>query len=539
MIISLPFETLFVLYTLRQANVDAYIVGGAVRDILINSLNSLQNAQNQLIFNQVIADYDFTTNAPPEKILKIFPDSYYENEFGTVATAHEKLLIQLEKQYTLPAKNLATWVELTNQPKTKLIDLAKASKLHQSLTEPQSELDKNNTQVHDFEITTYRSESLYTDFRHPSQVSWGKTIQEDLNRRDFTINAMALKIEDAFLEEIFSQKILQTQYLIKPSQYQLIDEHNGMKDLSAKQLNTVGETTERFQEDALRMLRAIRFAVQLKFNLTQPVLEAIKQQHQLIKHISGERIRDELLKMLASDQPKRAIELLDQTELLAEILPELISTKKVDQAGHHTTDVWVHSLNAVQACPNHDPIVRLATLLHDIGKASTQKYQNNTITFYNHEIVGSRIADKIGKRLKLSKKQLQRLFIMVRYHMFYYQPDHTDASIRRFMRKVGLENVDDMLDLREADRLGSGSKKTSWRLEEMKQRMVDQLNQPMEVTDLAINGHDLMEKLQLKPGPILGEILNQLLEIVLENPAENEVKKLLALAKELIAQKNS
>lgn len=544
MIIALPFETLYILKTLRQAGFDAYIVGGAVRDILINSINSLHTDQEQNDFIQAIADYDFTTNATPEQILTLFAESYYENEFGTVAIAHPELLNQIQKNHRLPEKNLATALELTKENKSKLIDLAQAKKLHQSLQKanekPKNEQEEKIQKVHDFEITTYRSETLYADFRHPSQVDWGETIQEDLERRDFTINAMALKVNDQFLEEIFSQTNFQTQYLIKPNQYQLIDEHDGMKDLTDKQIKTVGDAQARFTEDALRMLRAIRFASQLKFELGDKVIAAIKENHQLIKHISAERIRDELLKMLASDQPKRAILLLDQTNLLEEILPELLSCKNVKQAGHHKTDVWQHSIDAVQACPNKDPIVRLATLLHDVGKTKTQDYQSeDKITFYNHEIVGSRIADKIGKRLKLSRRELQRLFIMVRYHMFYYQPDHTDASIRRFMRKVGLENVDDMLDMREADRLGSGSRKTSWRLEEMKQRMLDQINQPMEVTDLALNGHDLIEQLNLKPGPVLGKILNQLLEVVLENPEENTAEKLLEKAKKILQEESN
>jgi len=160
------------------------------------------------------------------------------------------------------------------------------------------------------------------------------------------------------------------------------------------------------------------------------------------------------------------------------------------QGGHHNTDVWTHSLDALKECPNPDPIVRLATLLHDIAKPQTFEIRDNKITFYNHEIVGSRITDKIAKRLKFSKIDRRRLFTLVRHHMFYYQPQNSDAAIRRFMRKVSLENIDDILDLREGDRLGSGARKTSWRLEEMKQRMIEQLNQPMEVTDLAINGHD-------------------------------------------------
>ncbi|PJC42517.1 MAG: hypothetical protein CO040_04165 [Candidatus Pacebacteria bacterium CG_4_9_14_0_2_um_filter_36_8] len=220
--------------------------------------------------------------------------------------------------------------------------------------------------------------------------------------------------------------------------------------------------------------------------------------------------------------------------MLEYILPEILEMKNVEQSGHHTTDVWVHSLDALESCPSADPLVRFATLIHDIGKPRTFAKTENGITFYNHEIIGSRMASKIAQRFKLSKKDSERFFILVRQHMFHYQPHNTDAAIRRFMRKVGLENIDDILDLREGDRLGSGAKKTSWRLEEMKQRMVEQLNQPMEVKDLAINGNDLMTELNLKPSKQLGEILNSLFEEVLENPELNSKDILLKKAKELI-----
>ena len=186
-------------------------------------------------------------------------------------------------------------------------------------------------------------------------------------------------------------------------------------------------------------------------------------------------------------------------------------------------------------CPSTDPVVRLATLLHDIAKPQTQAITPETITFYNHEVVGARTARSIAQRLRLSKKDVDRIFTLVRFHMFYYQPHNTDASIRRFMRKVGLANIDDILDLREGDRLGSGARKTSWRLEEMKQRMMEQLHQPLDVTDLALNGHDLMTELELKPGPEIGRILNSLFELVLDQPELNQRQSLLQEARTLAA----
>lgn len=174
--------------------------------------------------------------------------------------------------------------------------------------------------------------------------------------------------------------------------------------------------------------------------------------------------------------------------------------------------------------------------MHDISKPETQAYQNNTITFYNHEVIGARVAKRIAERLRLSKHDCNRVFTLVRFHMFYYQPHNTDASIRRFMRKVGLENINDILDLREGDRLGSGARKTSWRLEEMKARMVEQLHQPFDVTDLAVNGHDLISELSLTPGPQLGQLLNQLFERVLDNPELNTKENLITEAKKILAE---
>jgi tRNA nucleotidyltransferase (CCA-adding enzyme) len=504
--LSIREEALFVIKTLQDKDFEAYLVGGAVRDIIIASKQDLDPSE-------AIKDYDFTTNATPAEIQQLFPESYYENEFGTVAITHEELLEQMGVEPTeaiLPKPH--------QLPKNKIIDLANATNIHESLGTPE-EIDQTEADTNwlpDFEITTYRSDEIYADFRRPdpAKLTWGKTIQEDLKRRDFTINAMALKH-------------------LKGDNFELIDPFQGIKDLELHSIKTVNEPSERFQEDALRMLRAVRFAVQLNFQIDEKTFEAVIKQAKLISKISWERISDEFLKIIASQYPAEGISLLDEAGLLQFILPELLEAKGVEQGGHHNTDVWTHSLDALQECPNPDPIVRLATLLHDVAKPRTFEIRDNKITFYNHEIVGSRMADKIAKRLKFSKNQRQRLFTLVRQHMFYYQTKNSDASIRRFMRNVSLENIDDILDLREADRLGSGARKTSWRLEEMKQRMIEQLNQPMQVTDLAINGHDLMTEFDKKPGSWLGEILGKLLEKVLDDPELNTKEKLMELAKEI------
>lgn len=515
-----------ILKTLLEHGYEAYIVGGAVRDLLLG-----------LSENDKKIDYDFATIAKPEEVLQVFKESFYENEFGTVMlTASDA-----REQFGLDPKQF-----LKKQGKTsnRIIDLTESKKIHESLKIPDSNFDSDinnsnkskNYQQYNFEITTYRSEDAYSDFRRPDKVSWGQSLEEDLLRRDFTINALAIELDKKFLENFIPEAHAPLVNL-EESQFKIIDKHNGLEHLENKILKTVGNPNERFREDALRILRAIRFVVELDLEIDQSVGSALTEHSSLLKNISWERIGTEFMKMIASNSPKLAIELLDEFNLLELILPELLTCKGVEQAGHHTTDVWTHSLDALATCPSKDPIVRLATLLHDIGKPVTQKIQNGNITFYNHEVVGARIAKQIAARLRLSKKNQDRIFILVRYHMFHYQPHNTDASIRRFMRKVGLENIDDILDLREGDRLGSGAKKTSWRLEEMKQRMIEQLNQPLDIRDLAINGHDLMDEFSLRPGPILGEILNHLFELVLDNPELNQKEALLKLATEYLQQK--
>ena len=540
----LPFEPVLLAQILNQAGFEAYLVGGAVRDLVIQSWTQSDLSPTT---TPLVTDYDLTTNATPEQLRALFPESYYENQFGTVSLTHAELLTQLSLAgWSLPDQNLQT--RLTNVMPTRLdrlIDLAQATKLHTSL-KPKVALDDASDQLesngdsgldlaHPFEITTYRSEGLYTDHRRPEAVTWGNSITEDLTRRDFTVNAVALKLKPEWLTQNLAQpQQIPSAWILTEADFELIDPHHGLADLAARKLRTVGSAQERFAEDALRMLRAIRLSVQLNFEIDSETLTAISHQAELLRHVSFERIRDEFLKMLSSQRPDYAVELLDQTGLLKVFLPEALLGKGVFQGGHHTTDVWTHSLDALAACPSFDPIVRLATWLHDVGKPATQATINGQITFYNHEIVGSRIVSKIGRRLRLSTLEIDRLFLLVRLHMFHYQPENTDASIRRFMRKVGLENIDDILDLREGDRLGSGARKTSWRLEEFKHRMIEQLHQPLDVTDLAVNGHDLMSALELKPGPILGKLLNELFELVMEQPELNTKEKLIELAKKLI-----
>lgn len=525
--LTIPFAPLAVVQVLRAAGFEAYLVGGAVRDLLMK-VKGFDSAPS------FVTDYDIATNATPDQTSQLFPESYYENKFGTVSIPHAALLEQLHldpERYPRPLTD-------KSPPTHRLMDIATATKIHTSLVAPTKAENRASADWPDYEITTYRSQELYSNFRHPDPdtLTWGTSITEDLQRRDFTINAITLNLEDeVLLTKLDTAKEKDDFWItLAPKEFELIDPFDGVVDLEHGLIRTVGQPQTRFREDALRMLRAIRFSVQLNLKIESETFLAIRHHASLIAEISWERISDELLKMLKSDFPAEAIKLLDEVGLLDYILPELLEAKGVEQAGHHTTDVWTHSLDALAECPSPDPIVRLATLLHDIAKPRTYRRQNNTITFYNHEVVGARMAKEIGQRLKLSKQDIERLFILVRYHMFYYQPHNTDAAIRRFMRRVQLENIDDILDLREADRLGSGARKTSWRLEEMKQRMVEQLHQPLDVTDLALNGRDLMTELGLKPGPVLGKLLHQLFELVLEDPDRNDRSILLEEARKML-----
>jgi len=462
--LHLPLLVKKTIETIQLASYQAYVVGGSVRDVLSNNENGVK-------------DWDFTTNAIPEDIQKLFPESFYDNQFGTVGVTVEELIKQFD---------------LSNY-----------------------DLEKDHLKLSDvFEITTFRSEGSYSDFRRPDFVTWGKTIEEDLTRRDFTMNAMALR-------------------LIKADEYELIDLFDGKKDLDQKLIKAVGDPNQRFSEDALRMMRAVRMAAQLGFNINPQTLSAIKQNAPLISKIAWERIRDELMKLIITDFAVDGMKLLLSTGLLHFILPEMERTVGVIQAGHHTKDVWHHSVDAMGACPSKDPIVRLATLIHDSGKPIAFRQDLGKITFYGHEVISGKIAKQIGNRLHLSNTDQERLYILTRYHMFAYDSNMTDAAIRRFVRKVGLENIKDMMRLRIGDRVGGGSPETSWRLKELGDRIESVLYTPMQFKDLKVSGKDVMEVLSINSGPKVGEILQQLFDEVMEDSSKNEREYLLNRIKKI------
>jgi len=284
-------------------------------------------------------------------------------------------------------------------------------------------------------------------------------------------------------------------------------------------------------------MRAVRFASQLGFTIEPATFSAIQNNAQLLNQISKERIKDELFKILRSDYPAEGITLLLTSGLLQFIIPELIKGYGMSQARHHIYDVWTHSLMSLKNCPSKDPLVRLATLLHDIGKPIVAKGEGEDRTFYNHEVVGDKIVRNIAERLKFSKKEEERLITLVRWHQFTVDDRQTDSAIRRFIRNVGKENLEDMLALRVGDRLGGGAKETSWRLEKFKKRLEEVQIQPFSVTDLKINGKDVMEIIGIPSGPKVGQILNQLFEEVVEKKIENEREVLLERLKKLKIKK--
>lgn len=545
--LTLPVEPLLVLHQLSTNGYSAYIVGGSVRDLLNVTFYTDQTAST--LVKQHLVDFDLATSAKPEEILALFPDSFYENQFGTVSITYEHLYEQFGIGAEFLEAKLALLAAAQPVRPERIIDIHQAQKIHHSLQNTSNAQSSPTPASHKLhlplvEITTYRTQEQYDNGpRRPSSLSWGESLEADLSRRDFTINALGLKIDQKTLQAAAdvaeANQVPIGGIALHENSYEIIDLHDGLHDLTTKIVRTVGDPQARFSEDALRMLRAVRLSVQLDFGIESETLAAITPLAKLLSHISAERIRGEFVKMLISDSPKRAIELLDETGLLAEFLPELILCKGVRQSGHHTTDVWTHSLDALQACPSPDPVVKLATLLHDISKPQTYKEDGENVTFYNHEVIGARVAKNIAQRLKFSKKDCDRVFTLVRYHMFHYQPENSDAAIRRLMRKVGLENIDDILDVREADRLGSGAKKTSWRLEELKQRMVEQLNQPFDLSDLAVNGDDLMRELKIPPGKQIGELLSYLFSIVIEQPEKNTPVQLLTVASEWLQSKHS
>jgi len=437
----LPPEIKKITMALTGQKFAAYLVGGCVRDLLIG---------------REPKDWDIATDARPEEIQKIFPDSVYENNFGTVGVKTR-----------------------SKKEKLKII-----------------------------EITTFRSEGVYSDKRHPDRISFAKTIEEDLARRDFTINALALDIAGK-----------------KNSKSEITDPYDGQKDLDKKVIRAVGDPNQRFNEDALRLLRAIRFATELNFTIEPATAEAIQKNSDKLQLIAKERIRDEFSKIILSDRAKEGVELLEKYNLLQHIIPELREGIGCSQNLHHIYTVWEHNLRALDyAVQKKYPLtIRLAALFHDVGKPQTKKGDGRYATFYNHEYVGAKMTREIMKRLVFPKETADQVIHLVRSHLFYYNVGEvTEAGVRRFLQRVGPENVPDLIKIREADRIGSGvPKAVPYKIRHLLFMIEKVKKDPIDPKMLKINGADLMALLKLNPGPRIGALLGILLEEVLDDPKKN------------------
>ncbi len=419
-----------------------------------------------MFLGRVPEDFDVATNASPEEVKKIFKKSFSNNDFGTVTV----------------------------------------------LTRAEEE------NIREVQITTYRKEENYKDKRHPEKVNFVKNIEEDLKRRDFTINAMALlKKEDGSCE--------------------VVDPFCGKEDLEKKIIRAVGSPKERFSEDALRMMRAVRFSSVLDFCIEKETEEAIKKNAPLLKKISSERIRDEFVKIIMSPMAMEGVENLRKLYLLEQFLPEILEGYKVPQSKHHIYDCYEHALYSLKyaAKKKFNFRVRMASFLHDIGKPRVKRGEGEKATFYNHEVVGAKMTKNILQRLKFKKEDVEKITLLVRYHLFYYNVGEvSESSVRRLIRKVGRENMKDLLEVRMADRIGSGVPKAEpYRLRHMRYLIEKTAQDPINASMLVVGGKEVIEIMGVRPGPLVGSILNILLLEVIEDPKKNKKEMLEAKIKEI------
>ncbi|HVY36008.1 MAG TPA: HD domain-containing protein [Candidatus Paceibacterota bacterium] len=442
---------------LQDAGFEAWLVGGCVRD---------------LIMERVPKDWDIATNARPEQVQEVFKDlrTVYENTFGTVTV----------------------------------------------LNRPVSHENVSGETFEETQVTTYRSEGKYTDFRHPDEVSYETNIEKDLERRDFTMNAIAYDpVKDA-IKDIFG----------------------GLKDIKDKVIQSVLNPADRFKEDALRMMRAVRFSTQLGFAISHETLGAIMDNKELLNEISKERIRDEFIKIIDSKNPGIGLGLMQKTGLLEYVIPELLEGVGCEQKGAHIYDVFEHIVHALQhaADKGYSLEVRLSALFHDIGKPKTRRYDRSKdkYTFFGHEVVGAKMAKSILERLKFSRETVTRVTTLVRNHMFFSDTEKiTLSAVRRIIRNVGPEHIWELMEVRECDRVGMKKKEAPYRLRKYHAMIEEALRDPISVGQLAIDGAYLIGELHMKPGPRMGWILHALLEEVLNDPTKNTAEHLSELAKTL------
>ncbi|MEA3296137.1 MAG: CCA tRNA nucleotidyltransferase [Patescibacteria group bacterium] len=448
---TIPNEVKFVLKKLNEKGFEAYIVGGCVRDFLRG---------------QEPQDWDIATIAKPEQIGKIFLRSFTDNNFGTIK-------VQIAKSDATKSKT-------------------------------------ENSDYVEIEITPYRTESKYTNKRHPDEIKWAENIEQDLGRRDFTVNAIAGIIQENKKEKL-----------------KIIDLFGGEKDLKNKIIRAVGNPDARFNEDALRIIRAVRFCVVLgkDWKIEAKTAEVIKNKAGLLRMISKERIRDEFLKIIMSEQADKGIDILHDFNILKYVIPELEECRRVGQNKHHIYDVYTHLVSSLEYAvrKNFNKYVRIAALFHDIGKPRTKRGTGENATFYNHEIVSARMCFQILTRLRFPRKDVDKITKLVRWHLFYYNVDEVgEASVRRLVRQVGSENIEELLQLRFCDRIGSGVPKAEpYKLRHMKYIIEKISKDPISVKTLKISGKDIMKILDIKQSPKVGAILNILLEKILQDPKKN------------------
>lgn len=419
-----------------------------------------------LIMERSPKDWDLTTNAKPEDLLNIFGENaFYENNFGTVGIKNK-------------------------------------------------ETEDSTLSV--VEVTPYRLESKYSDNRHPDEVKFSQNIEDDLKRRDFTINALAYSV----------------------SQETFVDNFDGIKDIKDKVIKTVGKPEERFEEDALRMLRAIRFAAELGFTIDSETLNAIYVSRETISAVSRERIKEEFEKIILSDNPMIGLGMAEKIGILPFISPNFQKMVGVSQNKEaHKYDVWEHCLRSLQhaADKGYSLDIRLAALFHDIAKPHTKREQGGKTTFYGHEVVGERVTRETLESLKFSRETISRVTLLVRWHMFFADPDEiTLTAVRRLIARVGEENIWDLVNLRICDRIGTGRpKEEPYRLRKYKSMIEEALKAPVSLKKLKINGDILIKELHVKPGKRLGNILYALFDEVLDDPEKNTVDWLKNRADEL------
>lgn len=446
---TIPAEVSRVTEALEASGFKAYLVGGCVRD---------------LILGRTPKDWDVTTDATPEEIQGVFgeDDSFYENSFGTVGVVNRE----------------------TTDETLKVV-----------------------------EVTPFRVESGYSDFRRPDEVKFSKNLEGDLHRRDFTVNAIAL------------------------AKGQIVDPFKGQEDASARVLRAVGDPSKRFSEDALRMLRAIRLSAELDFSLDSATAASISEHAKLLAHVSRERVRDELVRLVLSGKPMVGLEMANRLGLLAYISQHFCDMVGVEQGKQaHKYDVWEHSLRSLQHAADKGLTLelRLAALLHDVAKPPTKRVESGQTTFYGHEVVGARIAKAILTDLKFPKETVETVVTLVRWHMFFSDPDKiTLSAVRRIVSKVGKDRIWDLVNLRVCDRIGTGRPmEEPYRLRKYKSMIDEALRDPISVKMLAVNGETLRE-LGIPIGPKYGHILHALLEAVLDDPTLNKKDILSAKALDL------